>query len=75
MTADEYRDVYLQSDHWRSVKSRFEGVPCVCCGATEKIELHHVTYCRLGKERDEDLRPLCSECHEWVHEQIGMEVS
>lgn len=71
VTSDEYRNVYLQSGHWKSVRERFAGCLCVCCGAKSGIELHHVTYCRLYEELDSDLRPLCGTCHEWVHEQIG----
>jgi len=30
--------------------------------------VHHLTYCRLGREDDSDLAILCSSCHSQVHE-------
>lgn len=33
------------------------------------FELHHKTYERLGRERDDDLEVLCKPCHERADEQ------
>ncbi len=32
------------------------------------LEVHHLTYERLGAERDEDLQALCWSCHEGITE-------
>jgi hypothetical protein len=31
------------------------------------LEVHHLTYERLGQERDEDLQLLCQSCHAGAH--------
>lgn len=36
------------------------------CGETQ-VQLHHLTYERIGDERLTDLRPLCIRCHALVH--------
>lgn len=61
---------YLRSDHWQNVKTRYRTskLPqsCVVCGA-ERVDLHHRTYERLGRERLTDLVPLCREHHGEAH--------
>lgn len=37
------------------------------CGATEGLQLHHMTYERIGAEELTDLIPLCETCHNIVH--------
>ena len=34
-----------------------------CGGKTRCLEVHHLTYERLGRERDEDLQAVCRPCH------------
>jgi hypothetical protein len=62
---------YLLGDHWRALRERFyadDSTPKECiCGSTEDLDLHHLTYVRLGRERLDDLRPLCRACHHDVH--------
>jgi hypothetical protein len=65
-------DLYLSSPHWRSLTARIKlarGSKCERCGATERLDTHHLTYDRLGCERDEDLMVLCRECHLSLHEK------
>jgi len=76
----EYRDLcrseaieahrrYIQSDEWKARRLRaleLGGNHCRVCGATEKLEVHHLTYTRLGYEDDDDLMVLCSLCHREV---------
>ena len=56
---------------WQSVREwalqRAE-YKCEKCGVSFPLQVHHKTYCRLGKERPEDLIVLCEECHEEEHE-------
>jgi len=61
-----YRGVYLRSPHWRARRSQAigrAGGRCERCGAGGRLEVHHLTYKRLGRERDRDLRALCHRCH------------
>ena len=37
------------------------------CGVKHRLQVHHLTYERLGNERDEDLKVLCWACHEREH--------
>ena len=57
---------YLKSDHWREVrkeKLKEAGYKCERCGAKESLDIHHLTYARLGHERMSDLQALCRPCH------------
>jgi hypothetical protein len=70
-TRREY-DLYLSSSHWRSLAARVKtarGNRCERCGETERLDAHHLTYDRIGHERDEDLMVLCRECHFSLHEK------
>jgi HNH endonuclease len=61
-----YRTVYLRSAHWRVRRARsiaLAGGRCERCGKAGRLEVHHLTYARLGRERDRDLRALCHRCH------------
>lgn len=60
---------YLQGDHWQRLRARHlteYGSKCHNCGA-QPVELHHLTYERLGNESMSDLVALCDECHEGAH--------
>ena len=64
-------DAYLQSEWWKS--KRFwaihdAGGRCQVCNDWRKLQVHHRTYERLGKERDKDLTVLCEGCHKIFHE-------
>lgn len=61
----EYR-TYLDSVAWEKRRARMIAVAghrCQSCGATTGLEVHHLTYNRLGEERDSDLEVLCPPCH------------
>ena len=61
-----YRNVYLRSPHWRARRARaiaLAGGRCERCGKPGRLEVHHLTYKWLGRERDRDLRALCHDCH------------
>ena len=62
---------YLASPEWKGRKERWfrsrPGCCCEVCGSSKKIILHHLTYARVGKERDSDLMPLCNGCHLKLH--------
>lgn len=74
-------DAYLRSPHWRQVKARYrcsdQPQDCIC-GETERLQVHHLTYERVGDERLKDLTLLCLPCHAMIHElerrgQIGLD--
>jgi hypothetical protein len=61
---------YLRSQEWRVRRARalyLAGYKCERCGMQRGrggwLEVHHLTYERLGHERDEDLEVLCQPCH------------
>lgn len=63
---------YIQSDEWKeksdAAKER-AGWHCQLCSKhTEKLNTHHNTYDRLGRERESDLIVLCERCHEKHHD-------
>lgn len=63
--------VYLRSGHWQEVKRRYRATrklpqTCVVCG-NQRVDLHHLTYRRIGRERLTDLVPLCREHHDEAH--------
>jgi hypothetical protein len=60
---------YLRSPEWRRKREKrleLDLYLCQKCGKTSKeyrLEVHHLTYERLGRERMEDLQTLCILCH------------
>jgi hypothetical protein len=54
--------------------------PQVCQCGSEDVDLHHLTYERIGAEEMEDLVALCRTCHQDVHVleargDIGLDLS
>lgn len=67
-----YRDYadYLRSPEWAATRLRYyeaHGRTCCLCGTDEQIQLHHLTYERVGQELPDDLAGLCANCHAMVH--------
>ena len=62
---------YLRSDQWaakRRAAMKHHGRKCGVCGSVRSLEVHHLTYKRLGHERMKDLQILCGDCHRIRHE-------
>ena len=62
---------YLKSARWRQkreARKSQDGYRCVRCGSDERLEVHHISYQRLGWEPLSDLRTLCHECHGEISE-------
>lgn len=61
---------YIRSPAWAKKKAQYRAskLPqtCVVCGVW-KVDLHHRTYARLGREKLTDLTPLCREHHTQAH--------
>lgn len=65
-----YREVYLFSDHWKSLRLQaFKegGRHCHRCPATTHLDVHHLRYRRLYDVTVQDLQILCRKCHEREH--------
>jgi hypothetical protein len=73
--------VYLQTAHWRlracsltikrcdpeiGLRRERYGVPAEISKGIP-FDVHHLTYERLGEERDEDLLVVCCPCHASIH--------
>lgn len=69
----EYIDyhAYLNTEQWHRLKRQrilFDRLQCAMCGTAKNLQVHHITYERLGREELDDLITLCKECHAKVHE-------
>lgn len=57
----------IKSPRWKELRERLiaeRGGKCQVCGRSDvTLQLHHVTYERLGNERDTDLLVVCIPCH------------
>lgn len=62
---------YLETRHWRRIRLRAllrSGGFCQqCWRQSQPLEVHHLSYDRLGCEEERDLQPLCEGCHILVH--------
>lgn len=68
-----YREEYLKSDHWRTVRIQAlldaNAVCCICGVQSIANDAHHIFYPeRWTMTRAEHLRVLCRVCHDRVHE-------
>lgn len=75
MTKTEYRE-YISSSQWRERRKEFLavfGTHCANCNLPQlfaivaydqDLHVHHVSYARIGRETDDDLKALCKRCHE-----------
>ena len=71
-----YRKV-LSSTRWKLLRQRLIGSRggCERCGSVKQLEIHHITYERLGRELDSDLLVLCPGCHSVADAQREIEVA
>lgn len=61
---------YLASSGWRARRAAYfaaHSKVCAACAKQTGVDLHHMTYERLGVEPDSDFMPLCRRCHDAVH--------
>ena len=67
-----YRYFYLYSKHWRETRVRKlkdVGYKCEKCQQRGRLDVHHLTYARIGREKMSDLQVLCRPCHEKEHKK------
>ncbi len=66
-----YRDVYLKSDDWKSLRAAklwHQNGRCQVCGeVSQSNDVHHVKYKRLLDVTLLDLKVLCRTCHNATH--------
>jgi 5-methylcytosine-specific restriction endonuclease McrA len=64
---------YLQSSEWKSLVSKVKSRDRVCqlTGSSDNLEVHHITYDRLGNEDLSDLVLLSRSAHQFVHDYYG----
>ena len=70
----EDKKEYMTSFGWRMKREavlRRDNSCCQSCGATERLEVHHITYKRLGNEDLGDLIVVCRNCHQKIHDRYG----
>ena len=70
---------YLKSDEWaakRAERLLLDDNKCALCdrpngtrkdGVTPILQIHHISYQRLGNEPMEDLISVCARCHKLLH--------
>lgn len=66
---------YLESPEWAVKKEealRRAGHKCEKCSGDKKLQVHHLSYDRLGDELPEDLQSLCVICHRQAHGITGL---
>ncbi len=64
---------YLLSPAWvkfRTVILEERGRKCQKCDSPERLEVHHLTYERLGCEKRADVMVLCKPCHQEIHASL-----
>jgi hypothetical protein len=68
-----YRRVYLKSNSWLKFRAMIlyeRSHTCQKCGKKRlpfQLNVHHLTYARVGHERREDVQLLCIWCHAKEH--------
>lgn len=63
-------DSYIHSAQWQDKRKQrlaIDDFKCQMCGNKDNLEVHHVTYDRLGNENMDDIITLCDKCHTKVH--------
>lgn len=62
---------YIRSEKWdkkRRKRLEVDGHTCQDCRCTDRpLDVHHLNYNRLGRERMSDLVSLCRRCHDKRH--------
>lgn len=64
---------YLHSKWWKKRKEqalKAANYTCQICGSQVDLQVHHLNYENLGREKDNDLLVACEVCHIKRHEQL-----
>lgn len=70
-----YRTVYLNSEHWKTLRRTklAEKPACEMCGHKDHLDVHHVNYRNLFDVTTQDLLTVCRRCHEQIHLMVPPE--
>jgi len=68
-------DRYLEGEHWQAFRNhvlaqqmlRLGRNQCETCSSPHPLDVHHLTYERLGNELLADVSVLCRPCHDKTH--------
>ena len=73
MAKNQHYTEYLAGKGWhkRRRKALIRTKTCRRCGSRRELQVHHLTYERLGKELPRDLIVLCRKCHEEAHARMS----
>jgi len=63
-------EAYLVSDHWLTFSNKVRMKFCYVCDGEHILQVHHLTYERLGKELPTDVITVCKGCHNQIHERV-----
>lgn len=66
---------YMKSPEWaikRIEAFQHHGKCCSMCGTERSLEVHHLTYARMGNELMSDLQILCKTHHQQAHDILPM---
>ena len=73
MNKETYRR-YLKTQHWQQIRAKVlqrAGNKCEMCGFEPwrpgTLQVHHLSYDRVGRESLEDLVAICPKCHMKIH--------
>ena len=58
---------YLKTRHWANIRLDLKDERCVVCDRVP-IQLHHITYERIGNEEPADIIALCGTHHMKIHD-------
>lgn len=61
---------YLHSASWRKFRQTIidlRGRECQLCQSKHNIQVHHMTYKRVGNEDIRDVLVVCEDCHVFIH--------
>jgi len=73
MSAEEKRS-YLKSTYWKTLREQrlnLANNKCEQCNKPNPTDLHHIHYHNLGADQINDVRMLCRECHQAIHDELG----
>ena len=72
-TLQKQRRMRLEQDDYEKLRQEIllrDGWRCQSCGAMSGLEVHHQQFrSRQGSDCAENLITLCTECHEFVHNE------
>lgn len=69
-----YRNVYLLSEHWKTLrKAKLKISPrCEICGRKTRLDVHHLRYKHIYDVLIQDLQTLCRRCHKKYHRKKNL---